>query len=259
MPLPTAAIPRANLSVAPDGGGTSPAAAHGPPAPRRAQARRWSGDGWLLLRPGGGIASAGPGYATYGASQLGAVLRYRLKAGPHGVAAYARATAAVNGSGERELAVGLSARPLADVPVIAAVEWRASRFTAANHASGGTHLRPAVLAITQLPPIGLRSGTRAEFYAAGGYVGGAGATAFVDGQMRVDHPVARFGSVELRGGGGAWGGAEQGAGRLDVGPTATLGLALGRIGARLGVDWRFRVVGNAAPGSGPALTVATGF
>jgi hypothetical protein len=32
-----------------------------------------------------------------------------------------------------------------------------------------------------------------------------------------------------------------------------------RIGVRVGVDWRFRVAGRAAPGSGPALTVAAGF
>jgi hypothetical protein len=32
-----------------------------------------------------------------------------------------------------------------------------------------------------------------------------------------------------------------------------------RAGARLGVDWRFRVAGDAAPSSGPAVTLSAGF
>lgn len=49
-----------------------------PPAIRHE--RRWSADGWLMLRGGGdGSLAAGSGApATYGASQAGAVLRYRL-------------------------------------------------------------------------------------------------------------------------------------------------------------------------------------
>jgi hypothetical protein len=39
--------------------------------------------------------------------------------------------------------------------------------------------------------------------------------------------------------------------------TTTLGAA--GVRARVSLDWRFRVAGAAAPGSGPALTVATGF
>ena len=50
------------------------------------------------------------------------------------------------------------------------------------------------------------------------------------------------------------------ASRLDVGPTATVGWPLGPTGAaRLGVDWRFRVRGNAIPASGPAVTLSAGF
>ena len=92
-----------------------------------------------------------------------------------------------------------------------------------------------------------------------GYVGGYAATAFVDGQLRVDRPIATIGPTEIRAGGGAWGGAQQGANRLDVGPTASVKVSSGQIGARLGVDWRFRVVGDAAPSSGPAMTLAAGF
>ena len=113
--------------------------------------------------------------------------------------------------------------------------------------------------VTELAPQPMPFAMRAEMYAAAGYVGGYGATAFVDGQLRVDHHVATIGPTEIRAGGGAWGGAQQGAGRLDIGPTASVKVSGGQLGARLGVDWRFRVAGDAAPRSGPAMTLAAGF
>ena len=68
-----------------------------------------------------------------------------------------------------------------------------------------------------------------------------------------------IGPIQLRLGAGAWGGAQQGASRMDIGPSASVGLAGGHTSARIAVDWRFRVAGDAAPSSGPALTVAAGF
>ena len=216
--------------------------------------RRWSADVWALVRRGGGVASAGPSIATYGGSQVGAVLRYRLAPGdPHRPTAYVRASAALNGSGEREVAAGLSVRPIAAIPVVVAAEGRVGRL------GGRTVARPAVMGITELAPIDLPLKVRGEFYLQGGYVGGAGATPFVDGQLRIDRRVAQVGPVELRAGGAAWGGAQRGAGRLDVGPSATLGIAKGAAAARVGLDWRFRITGSAEPASGPALTISAGF
>lgn len=217
---------------------------------------RWSADGWLLLRRGGTASPAGGlAPATYGASQAGAVVRYRLAPqSAHRPALYLRGSAALNGSREREAAFGISARPVAGLPVALAAEARL------NNQPGGTRLRPAAFAYTELPPVALPLRARAEIYGQAGYVGGNFASAFADGQVRIDRRVARIGRGELRAGGGAWGGAQKGASRLDLGPTATLGLPLGgTAGARLGVDWRFRVAGNAAPSSGPALTLSAGF
>lgn len=216
--------------------------------------RRWSADAWLLLRSGGGAASAGPSVATYGASQVGAVLRYRLWPGnAHRPTGYVRVSAALNGSGEREAALGVSVRPLTALPVFVAGEGRV------GHLSGRIVVRPAVMAVTELPPITLPMNARAEFYVQGGYVGGQGATPFIDGQLRIDRRVARAGAVEVRAGGGAWGGAQRGAGRLDLGPAVTLQAALGPAAMRLGLDWRFRLMGDAEPASGPALTISAGF
>ncbi len=243
-------FPMARLGAVFRGQALSPA-----PMPSAAAPRRWSADGWMLLRRGGsGIGPGGPSAPSYGASQAGGVLRYRLAAGDgHRATAYLRASAALGGSADRELALGLSARPLARLPLVVAAEMRATQT------ASGMRLRPAVMTITQLPPMRLPAGARAEAYGQAGYVGGPDATLFADGQLRVDRKVMDLGPAELRAGAGAWAGAQKGASRLDIGPGATLGLSMGAASARLALDWRFRLSGNAAPSSGPALTLSAGF
>jgi hypothetical protein len=100
---------------------------------------------------------------------------------------------------------------------------------------------------------------RGEGYAQAGYVGGRFATAFVDGQARIDRLVARLGKSEVRAGAGVWGGAQKHAARLDVGPSATASFRLGETQSRVALDYRVRIAGDAAPKSGPALTISAGF
>jgi hypothetical protein len=76
--------------------------------------------------------------------------------------------------------------------------------------------------------------------------------AFVDGSATLGRPVWRH----LRAGFGMWGGAQPGLARLDVGPR--LSWNLGRR-MRIHADYRQRVLGQAAPGSGPVLTLAGNF
>lgn len=227
----------------------------GPARLRAAPERRWSADGWLMWRRGGEMPASGLAPSTYGASQGGMILRYRLApSSPLRPTLYLRGTGAMDGSGEADSAFGFSVRPLARLPVSLAVEGRLSRLE-----GGRVVARPAVMAVTELMPQPMPLSMRLEAYAAAGYVGGPGGTAFVDGQLRVDHHVASFGPAELRAGGGVWGGAQHGAGRLDMGPSASVGVREGRINARLAVDWRLRVAGTSQPASGPAVTLATGF
>lgn len=219
------------------------------------KARRWSADGWLFLRPGAPGANApGPRFASYGASQTGAVLRYRLDpANSARPTAFVRATKALASGREAELAAGLSARPVAAVPVAAYAEVRVTRGAAS------TEVRPAAFVVTEIPPIDLLLGLQAEVYGAAGYVGGRFATGFVDGQARVDHAVADFDLGRLRVGAGVWGGAQKGAARLDIGPSARVDVKVGPVPARVSVDYRLRVAGSAQPNSGVALTLSTGF
>lgn len=216
---------------------------------------RWSGDGWLLWRQDGGSVGAGRFFTpSYGASQAGMVLRYRLApASGFRPLLYLRGSSALGTVPESELAFGFAARPIPRLPIAAMVEARATR------SGGHTRLRPAVALVSELPPLRLPGGLRGEAYVQGGYVGGPDASLFVDGQARIDRRLVRIGPAELRGGGAVWGGAQRGAARLDVGPSATLGFRVGAAQARLSADWRFRVAGQAAPGSGPALTLSAGF
>jgi hypothetical protein len=174
-------------------------------------------------------------------------------ASSHRPQAYLRASAALAGEREHEVAIGLSARPLGRVPVRVAIEGRL------GETDRGTRARPAAYAVTELAPFRLPAGVRAEIYAQAGYAGGAFATVFVDGQAHVERPLAKRGGIEVSLGTGAWGGAQEDASRLDIGPTATVSFRLGKGLGRIAADYRFRVAGNAEPASGPALTVSAGF
>lgn len=217
--------------------------------------KRWSIDGWVFVRPAASLAAnAGPRFASYGASQAGSVLRYRLSPGfAARPTAYVRVTKALAAGRESEIAAGLSARPIASIPLAAHAELRAT------HGTETTQVRPAGFVVTEIPPLDLPMGLRAETYFAAGYVGGDFATAFVDGQARIDRELVRFDLGSIRAGVGAWGGAQKGAARVDVGPSASMDVKLGTIPARVAADYRFRAAGDAEPGSGVAITISTGF
>lgn len=226
------------------------------PLPGQPQSKRWSFDSWALLRrDGGGVLSQGGLPATYGASQDGAILRYRLdRTSRYRPAVYARVTSALNGVRQSATALGISARPVPSLPLVVAAEGRLM------DQSGGTSLESAIFAYTELPPLTLRGNWRAETYLQGGYVSGAFATPFADGQVRLDHGLLQLGPAKAYLGGGVWGGAQRGARRLDVGPSASIAFPLSRhMYGRLSLDWRFRMAGNAQPGSGPAVTISAGF
>lgn len=227
-----------------------------------ASSPRWSADGWLLMRsgsnmynaPGAGLPGAVILAGFYGGSQGGLILRYFLAPGSRmRPALYLRGSSGIESPRGEEVALGFSLRPIAGLPVRLMAEGRVTRTTS------GTIIRPAAALVSELPPARLPLGTRAEVYLQGGYVGGRASTAFVDGQARLEKPLLHASSFDLRAGGGVWGGAQRGASRLDVGPTATVSFHLGQVGTRLSADYRWRVAGNAAPGSGPVVTLSAGF
>ncbi|MFC3173800.1 hypothetical protein ACFOD9_06005 [Novosphingobium bradum] len=228
------------------------------PGPRGAGLPRWSADGWVFLRRGGGDPITFPrlsGGGNYGSSQMGAVLRYRIAPdSPHRPALYLRGAGALNGTREQEVALGASARLMPRLPVAAMAELRATRD------GQGLSARPAVALVSELAPQTLPLGFTGEAYVQAGWVGGRAATAYVDGLVRAERGVMTGHGLDLRAGAGAWGAKQRGAARLDVGPVASVRVSLGdTTSARLEADWRFRIAGRAHPGSGPALTLSAGF
>lgn len=246
-----AATPRSGVGNAP----FLPAA-----APARRTAGRWSLDAWAFWRQGSDAAPISQGRVPiYGASQAGAVLQFRLapdaRRDPR---LFARGYRSLVRRGESELALGASVRPLPRVPVRVAAEVR---YT---DAAFTTEVRPSAFAVTELPPVALPYGAQFEAYGQAGWVGGASATPFADGQAAITREldaVARATDETLRlsVGAAAWGGAQRDAQRIDLGPTMRLDLTMGDVPARLSVDWRERVGGQAGPESGLAATLSTRF
>lgn len=212
-------------------------------------APRLSGSGWLALRDGGGGQSLGPG-GQLGGSQGGVRLRYAL-GGARTLALSARLSAPMRGPG-REAALGLEWRPRG-MPVAVIAEQRLGL----DGAPGG----PALLAVTGLSPRPIAGGFSLEGYAQGGGVlRGGRSEPFADGALRLAAPVANAGRAgEVTLGLGAWGGAQRDAQRLDIGPSAAIALPIGDRRLRLTLDWRQRIAGRAAPGSGLALTLGSDF
>jgi hypothetical protein len=226
--------PHVGLSAGPGGAGIS-----SPPS------SRWSGSAWLLARRDRGTPPLAPG-GILGGSQAGGRILYRLNddaARP--LALSVRVYAPLRGRGA-EAALGLDWRPIEQIPVHLLVERRQaidgggrSAFAASIH--GGASF-------------GIPAGGRLDVYVQAGAVGLSSRDLFADGAMRVGVPL---GPVEL--GGGVWGAGQPGTTRLDAGPQVTLPFSLSRANLRLSADWRFRLAGDAMPGSGPALTIGADF
>lgn len=226
-----------------------------------AELDRWSFDAFSFHRAGSGSEAVSAGrVAIYGASQSGARLQYRFAPGSRrDPRAFVRAYQAHVSGGESELAAGLSVRPVPSMPLRAYGEVRLT-----DTALFGRTVRPAAYAVTEIAPVSLPLDVALELYGGAGYVGGTASTLFADGQAVGMREVASFRalgdrSLRISVGGGAWGGVQRDAGRLDIGPTMRVDFDLGKIPARVSVDWRERVAGEAEPGSGVAATLSTQF
>ena len=201
---------------------------------------------WALLRGQQGqvlgpssLASGG----QLGGSQAGARLSYFIT---RQIAASFRSSSDV-GRRSGEVAAGVRVQPLQSLPIWVTAERRqrlgslgGGRNAFAIFAEGGLYQRPLPWEFVL------------DAYLQGGLVGLKSRDLFVDGGATVTRPV--FGKFSA--GVGVWGGAQPGLYRIDAGPRVTVAV---RKNVRVHLDWRQRLAGNAQPGSGPALTLATDF
>ena len=213
-----------------------------PPVFRASQGSgRWSGSAWAILRPEG---RATPFASPLGGSQAGARIAYALGKSRR-VALYARASSAIDAA-EREAAVGLDWRPTR-LPVHLIAERRIG--------IEGVRSGTAIGAVGGVGPTRVAGPVRVEGYAQGGVIFRDGREGFADGSIRFTLPATS--RIDL--GVGAWGGAQKGAARADVGPTVGVAVPVAGRTIRLSADWRQRVAGDARPGSGPAVSLGVDF
>lgn len=202
--------------------------------------RGLTGSAWFAAR--GGAATGGP--VQLGGGQAGVRVRLPIAAGDR-VALVGRVAAPLAGRGS-EAALGVEWRPGGGTVAIVA-----ERRMALDGGADGTGL--GVIA-----GIDRAIGERivVEGYGQAGMVVRAGAEPYADGAVRM---LYRVGHGRLRLGVGSWGVAQREGARVDIGPSAVAMVPLGGQVVRLSLDWRARVAGKAAPGSGIALTLGSDF
>ncbi|MDB5712782.1 MAG: hypothetical protein JWO15_179 [Sphingomonadales bacterium] len=92
-----------------------------------------------------------------------------------------------------------------------------------------------------------------------GVVGARNRDKFVDGAVRIVHPLTGGGGMKLSAGATLSGGAQPGTSRADIGPELIADIPVSARIVRITAGWRERVVGSAAPVSGPSLTAGFDF
>lgn len=201
---------------------------------------------WALLRAQStGIAGTQSlaDTGSLGASQAGARLTYNFT---RQIAASFRA---MNDVGRRggEVAAGLRVQPIAGIPLWIDAERRQRVGKYGGGRSAFALFFEAGLWDRAMPLHFLLNS-----YLQGGMVGARSRDKFIDGALTLTRPVYKQFSAGI----GVWGGAQPGAYRVDAGPRVTMRV---RKNIRVHFDWRQRLAGNAAPGSGPAVTLAGDF
>jgi hypothetical protein len=198
---------------------------------------------WALLRgaPQPGSLAAG---GTLGGSQAGARLTYAFN---RWLAASVRTTSPLGGSRGAEVAAGVRLTPFRSIPIGFTAERRQSispdgggRSAFALFAEGGVYRQPMPFRFSL------------DAYAQAGVVGFNSRDLFADGALAFTRPV--WGRVSA--GFGIWGGAQPGLYRIDAGPRISVRV---RDNIYANAEWRQRIVGNARPSSGPALTLGADF
>ena len=212
-------------------------------APAKPKLDRWQMSSWALLRgaPAPGALATG---GTLGGSQAGARVTYAFN---RSLAASLRMTSPIGGSRGAEIAGGIRWIPLRSIPVAITAERRQSisphgggRSDFALFAESGLYRRPMPWRF------------ELDAYVQAGVVGHRERDVFLDGAFAFTRPVyGRFSA-----GFGMWGGYQPGVYRLDGGPRISMQV---RDNIRAHLDWRQRLVGNAEPATGPALTLAADF
>lgn len=205
---------------------------------------------WALWRDGGASQADAVSGGRLGGSQAGVRVDYDLTPGASSRAAiYARATAALNRPASPEAALGLAWQPARTIPISFAAERRIALGRGGRNAN-------AVMAVGGFGPAPIAPALEVEAYAQGGMAGFASKDLFADGKISLLSPIDH---APLRIGASLSGGVQPRVERLDFGPEVQVRLPLRPMAARLSVEWRERIAGQAAPASSLTMTLGADF
>ncbi len=200
---------------------------------------------WLLARPelvAGGREPSG--FNSLAGSQIGGRVLIPLRAGDGKLRLSLRAAMPLSSLKGLEGAAGFSLRPSHRLPLELIVE---ERFMLDRP----THPSPAVLVVGGFQNAQLPLNLRAEGYLQAGGVQRGHMIGFLDGRLTIKAAVTETTRIGM----GAWVAAQGRVGRVDMGPSISFSYHT----LQLSADWRFRLVGQSRPGSGPAITLGKDF
>ena len=222
-----------------------------------------SGYFWLFMRQNGSSDPStrpllGPAPVIYGGTQAGAILSYRVAGNPKSsISLFTRfSTAKAAGrwaTDQEQLAAGLKAKPFTSIPITVHAEQRLDVESGGNegaafYLSGGTGPAPLV------------AGVELETYAQAGIVLARRDQFFFDGSATLQNQIIRKDRKSVSIGAGIWAGGQSDVRRIDVGPRVEFKLPIGKKhSARISLDWRQKISGNASPDDGVAVSVSSGF
>jgi hypothetical protein len=245
-PQPVQAVPVVRPAAMADSGTqmTRPGPDALPPLPT-SSVKRLSGSAWALARTSSGAGLANGG--QLGGSQMG--VRVFYTPGPKALALTARISAPLATPMGREASVGVALRGR-NVGLIVEHRFAVER---------GGRDAPSVTAYGGVSDVPLGKGLRLNGYAQAGVVGIKNPQVFADGAVSVETTLIERDRARLSAGIALSGGAQPGVARLDVGPQIVARVPVGQTAVRVSAEWRQRIAGNAAPDSGPAVTVGFDF
>jgi hypothetical protein len=215
--------------------------------------RRMAISGYIFIR--GTSRDRGlSGNAILGGSQMALFAEgpHIAAAGGFAIRPFARITSERTQTTPQEMAIGITASKRAAPFVYSASLERRTRVSDGGRNALAARVTMGLYSRINQTPLTLSG------YGQAGIVGLNRKDGFAEGEILLSATEGnRF--DRARPGIGIWTGIQPRAARIDIGPTLDIPLLRGPIPVAVRTSWRFRVGGNAVPGSGPVLIVSTGF
>lgn len=189
-----------------------------------------------------------------GGSQAGARVRMGLvDVGPAlSLGGSFRFSSALSAPLAQEAAIGLSLRHSGPLTGELIVERRISLSRGARNAA-------AIVGVVGVDPVDLLEEISFAGYAQAGVVGLRAFDGFADGAARLERQVGQVAGADVALTMNGRFAVQPGLSRIDIAPGVALPFRLSAGNARLSLEWRKRVSGNARPASGPAITLGADF